>query len=74
MISKVLLRLGKNNGMAVYVHKETILNEMAASISKMVLNFNGTSTCDSAILPNPKPNKIWPLSLRRVKGKKLTAF
>jgi hypothetical protein len=30
--STVLLKGGKNNGIAVYVHKETILKEMAVKI------------------------------------------
>jgi hypothetical protein len=32
MTSTVLLKLGKNNGITVYVPKETILKEMAAKI------------------------------------------
>jgi hypothetical protein len=32
MTSTVLLVRGKNDGIAVYVHKETILKEMAAKI------------------------------------------
>jgi hypothetical protein len=32
MTSLVLLKLGKNDGIAVYVPKETILEEMAAKV------------------------------------------
>jgi hypothetical protein len=32
MTSTVLLKLGKNNGIIVYIPKETILKEMAAKI------------------------------------------
>jgi hypothetical protein len=32
MTSMVLLKGGKNNGIAVYVHKESILKEMVAKI------------------------------------------
>jgi hypothetical protein len=39
MTSTVLLKLGKNDGIAVYVLKETILKEMAAKISKLSLHF-----------------------------------
>jgi hypothetical protein len=39
MTSMVLLKHGKNDGIAVYVPKETILKEMAARISKLCQYF-----------------------------------
>jgi hypothetical protein len=39
MTSTVLLKRGKNDGIAVYVPKETILKEMAAKLNKLSQNF-----------------------------------
>jgi hypothetical protein len=39
MTSMVLLKCGKNDGIAVYVPKETILKEMAAKLSKLSQHF-----------------------------------
>jgi hypothetical protein len=39
MTSTMLLKLGKNDGIAVYVPKETVLKEMAAKLSKLSQHF-----------------------------------
>jgi hypothetical protein len=39
MTSTVLFKRGKNDEMAVYIPKETILKEMAAKLSKFSQNF-----------------------------------